>query len=279
MNLVTIADHVTIGAGQPLTLIGGPCVIESEDFTLFMAEQIQRICDRLNISFIFKSSFDKANRTSSDSFRGHGLDIGLNILKRVRTELGIPVLTDVHESYQVPQVAEIVDVLQIPAFLCRQTDLLVAAAETGLPVNVKKGQFLAPWDMKAVVEKLEKAGASKILLTERGTSFGYNTLVVDFRSLPQMRQLGYPIVFDATHSVQMPGGQGKTSGGQREFVPHLARAAAAIGIDALFMEIHEDPDRALSDGPNMVPLKELEPLLKAIVRVRNALSESQADET
>jgi 2-dehydro-3-deoxyphosphooctonate aldolase (KDO 8-P synthase) len=271
MNQVPITDHITIGSGQPLTLIGGPCVIESEDFTLYMAEQIQRICNRLNVSFIFKSSFDKANRTSLDSFRGLGLDTGLHILKRVRTELGIPVLTDVHESQQVSPAAEVVDVLQIPAFLCRQTDLLVAAAQSGLPVNVKKGQFLAPWDMKAVVDKLEKAGTRKILLTERGTSFGYNTLVVDFRSLPQMRQLGYPVVFDVTHSVQMPGGQGQTSGGQREFVPYLARAAAAIGIDALFMEIHETPDQALSDGPNMLPLADLEALLTSIIQIRRAI--------
>ncbi|MDB9525407.1 3-deoxy-8-phosphooctulonate synthase [Oscillatoria sp. CS-180] len=273
MNTVSITDQISVGLGQPLALIGGPCVIESENFTLHMAEQIQQICDRLRIPFIFKSSFDKANRTSLDSFRGHGLDVGLRILDRVRAELGVPVLTDVHESHQVPQVAEFVDVLQIPAFLCRQTDLLVAAAQTGLPVNVKKGQFLAPWDMQAVVEKLEKAGTSKILLTERGTSFGYNTLIVDFRSLPQIRQLGYPVVFDATHSVQMPGGQGRTSGGQRDFVPHLARAAAAIGIDALFMEIHEEPDKALSDGPNMVSLADLELLLKSILQIRKVAGE------
>lgn len=274
MVQVNVTEQVTIGDGQPLVLIGGPCVIESEDFTLKMAAAIHQICDRLGIPFIFKSSFDKANRTSLDSFRGQTLESGLKILQRVKTELGVPLLTDIHESYQALPVAEVVDVLQIPAFLCRQTDLLLAAAATGRTVNVKKGQFLAPWDMRNVVKKLEAAGTQKILLTERGTSFGYNTLMVDFRSLPQMRQFGYPVVFDATHSVQMPGGQGNTSGGQREFVPYLARAAAAVGIDALFMEIHESPDQAPSDGPNMIPLQELEAVLKPILRVREALNVS-----
>ncbi|HEY9751189.1 MAG TPA: 3-deoxy-8-phosphooctulonate synthase [Allocoleopsis sp.] len=266
-----ITDSITIGDGCPLALIGGPCVIESEDFTLKMAEQIAQVCDRLGISFIFKSSFDKANRTAIDSFRGQALDEGLRVLQRVKQEIGVPVLTDIHESCQAAPVAEVVDVLQIPAFLCRQTDLLVAAAATGRVVNVKKGQFLAPWDMKNVVRKLETAGTKRILLTERGTSFGYNTLVVDFRGLPQMREFGYPVVFDATHSVQMPGGQGNKSGGQRHFVPYLARAAAAIGVDALFMEIHENPDQALSDGPNMIPLAQLEAVLKQILSVRSAL--------
>ncbi|HEY9806656.1 MAG TPA: 3-deoxy-8-phosphooctulonate synthase [Candidatus Obscuribacterales bacterium] len=266
-----ITDTITIGDDCPLTLIGGPCVIESEDFTLKMAEQIAQVCDRLGISFIFKASFDKANRTAIDSFRGQPLDEGLKVLQRVKQEIGVPVLTDIHESCQAAIVAEVVDVLQIPAFLCRQTDLLVAAAATGRVVNVKKGQFLAPWDMKNVVRKLETAGTNRILLTERGTSFGYNTLVVDFRALPQMREFGYPVVFDATHSVQMPGGQGNKSGGQRHFVPYLARAAAAIGIDALFMEIHENPDQALSDGPNMIPLAQLESVLKQILSVRSAL--------
>ncbi|WP_026097979.1 3-deoxy-8-phosphooctulonate synthase [Baaleninema simplex] len=269
-----ITETLAIGDGQPLTLIGGPCVIESEDFTLKMAEAIAKASDRLGINYIFKSSFDKANRTSIDSFRGQAIDKGLKILQRVKDEFGLPVLTDIHESYQAAPVAEVVDVLQIPAFLCRQTDLLVAAAKTGRAINVKKGQFLAPWDMKNVVKKLEAAGATKLLLTERGTSFGYNALVVDFRSLPQMRQLGYPVVFDATHSVQMPGGQGTKSGGQREYAPVLARAAAAVGIDALFMEIHEDPDRALSDGPNMIPLAQLENVLRPILRVREALNET-----
>jgi 2-dehydro-3-deoxyphosphooctonate aldolase (KDO 8-P synthase) len=266
-----ITDTLCIGEGYPLALIGGPCVIESEDFTLQMAEGIAAICQRLNMPFIFKSSFDKANRTSIASFRGQEVDIGLKILQRVKDAVGVPVLTDIHESYQAEIVAEVVDVLQIPAFLCRQTDLLLAAAATGRAVNVKKGQFLAPWDIQHAVRKLEAGGTQKILLTERGTSFGYNTLVVDFRSLPQMREFGYPIVFDATHSVQMPGGQGTTSGGQRQFVPYLARAATAVGVDALFMEIHETPDQALSDGPNMVPLAQLEALLTQVLSIRAAL--------
>ena len=272
MVQATITDQLTIGNGHPLALIGGPCVIESEDFTLKMADQIRQICDRLGIAFIFKSSFDKANRTSVSSFRGQSLESGLKVLQRVKDAVGVPVLTDIHESYQAPLVAEVVDILQIPAFLCRQTDLLLAAAATGRAINVKKGQFLAPWDMKNVVQKLESGGAQNILLTERGTSFGYNTLMVDFRALPQMRALGYPVVFDATHSVQMPGGQGSSSGGQREYVPYLARAASAVGIDALFMEVHEDPDKALSDGPNMVHLHQLEGLLKQLLAIREAIA-------
>lgn len=271
MTRTQITDTLFIGDDCKLTLLGGPCVIESEEFTLKMAEEIRKVCERLDISFIFKSSFDKANRTSINSFRGQSLEQGLEILQKVKDKIGVPVVTDIHESSQAAPVAQVADVLQIPAFLCRQTDLLVAAAATGKAINVKKGQFLAPWDMKNVVKKLEAAGAKNILLTERGTSFGYNTLVVDFRSFPQMRELGYPVVFDATHSVQMPGGQGNKSGGQREFVPYLARAAAAVGIDALFMEVHENPDKALSDGPNMVPLAQLETVLKGIVSVRAAL--------
>lgn len=271
MVYVQVNDQLAIGDGCPLTLIGGPCVIESEDFTLKMADEIRKICDRLNVSFIFKSSFDKANRTSINSFRGHSIEEGLRILQTVKDKIGVPVLTDIHESYQAAIVGEVVDVLQIPAFLCRQTDLLLAAAATGRVVNVKKGQFLAPWDMKNVVSKVESGGTNRILLTERGTSFGYNALVVDFRSLPQMREFGYPVVFDATHSVQMPGGKGDRTGGQREFVPYLARAAAAIGIDALFMEVHENPDAAPSDGPNMVRLDNLEAILKQIINVRNSV--------
>ncbi|MGA7952693.1 MAG: 3-deoxy-8-phosphooctulonate synthase [Gloeobacterales cyanobacterium] len=274
MPCIKIADKFFVGDSSPLTLIGGPCVIESEDFTLKMAEEIRKVCDRLKISFIFKSSFDKANRTSANSFRGQTLENGLAVLQRVKDEIGVPVLTDIHESYQAAIVAEVADVLQIPAFLCRQTDLLLAAAGTGRAVNVKKGQFLAPWDMKNVVKKLEAGGANNILLTERGTSFGYNTLVVDFRGLPQMRELGYPVVFDATHSVQMPGGQGDRSGGQRHFIPYLARAAAAVGIDALFMEVHENPDIAPSDGPNMVPLAQLEDLLRQVINIRQSLESS-----
>ena len=272
MHSTQVGDRITIGDGQPLALIAGPCVIESEDFTLKMATEIRKVCDRLEIPFIFKSSFDKANRTAIDSFRGQAMDKGLAVLQRIKTEVDVPVLTDIHESQQAATVAEVVDVLQIPAFLCRQTDLLVAAAKTGKTINVKKGQFLAPWDMKNVVKKLEASGTENILLTERGTSFGYNTLVVDFRSFPQMRDLGYPVVFDATHSVQMPGGAGNKSGGQRQFVPYLARAAAAIGIDALFLEVHENPDVALSDGPNMVPLAQLEVVLKQVLGIRQALA-------
>lgn len=266
-----ITDAITVGDGQPLLLIGGPCVIETEDFTIRMAEEIRKICERLGVSYVFKSSFDKANRTSINSFRGSSMEAGLQILRRLKEQVGVPVLTDVHESYQAEPVAEVADVLQIPAFLCRQTDLLMAAARTGRVVNVKKGQFLAPWEMKHIVGKLEAAGTRRILLTERGTSFGYNTLVVDFRSLPQMRALGYPVVFDATHSVQMPGGQGDKSGGQREFIPFLARAAAAVGIDAVFMEIHENPDLAPSDGPNMIPLDKLENVIRQVLKVREAM--------
>jgi 2-dehydro-3-deoxyphosphooctonate aldolase (KDO 8-P synthase) len=267
-----VTEKVAVGDGQPLLLIGGPCVVESEEFTVRMAEEIARACERLKISFVFKSSFDKANRTSINSFRGSAMEEGLRILRRVKERVGVPVLTDIHESYQAEPVAEVADVLQIPAFLCRQTDLLTAAARTGRCVNVKKGQFVAPWEMRHVVAKLEAGGARNILLTERGSSFGYNTLVVDFRSLPQMRALGRPVVFDATHSVQMPGGAGDRSGGQREFVPYLARAAAAVGCDALFMEIHEDPDRAPSDGPNMLPLAQLEGVLGEVLAVRAALT-------
>lgn len=272
MHQTQITDTLSIGDRQPLTLIGGPCVIEAADFTLKMAEEIQKICDRLKISFIFKSSFDKANRTSISSFRGYPMDRGLEILQKVKDQIGVPVLTDIHESHQAATVAEVADVLQIPAFLCRQTDLLLAAAATGKAINVKKGQFLAPWDMKNVVTKLESAGANKILLTERGTSFGYNALIVDFRSLPQMKELGYPVVFDATHSVQMPGGKGDQTGGQREYVPYLAKAAAAVGIDALFMEVHENPDLAPSDGPNMIFLADLEQTLQEILNIHNLQS-------
>lgn len=272
MNRISITNNSIVGDGCPLTLFGGPCVIESEEFSLKMAAAIKQVCDRLGINFVFKSSFDKANRTSINSFRGYPIEEGLKILQKVKDEIGVPLVTDIHLPQQAAIAAEVVDILQIPAFLCRQTDLLLAAAATGKVINVKKGQFLAPWDMKNVVTKLESSGNKRILLTERGTSFGYNTLVVDFRSLPQMRALGYPVVFDATHSVQMPGGQGNKSGGQREFVPYLARAAAAIGIDALFMEIHEDPDRALSDGPNMIPLAQLEAVLQDILNVKNSLA-------
>jgi 2-dehydro-3-deoxyphosphooctonate aldolase (KDO 8-P synthase) len=263
-----ITERLIIGDHQPLALIAGPCVIESESFTLNMAEAIANICRRLEMPFIFKSSFDKANRSSLNGFRGNGMEEGLRILEKVKREIGVPVLTDIHESYQAAPVAEVVDVLQIPAFLCRQTDLLLAAAQTGKAINVKKGQFLSPPEMKNVAKKLESGGARNILLTERGTTFGYNNLVVDFRSLPQMRSLGYPVVFDATHSVQMPGGLGEKSGGDRRYAPILARAAVAVGCDALFMEVHETPDTAPSDGANMIFLSDLEFILTQLLKLR-----------
>ena len=257
------------------TLIAGPCVIESRELALEVAEQVKAIADRLGIHAIFKASFDKANRSSGGSFRGPGVEAGLAVLAEVKQRFGLPVLTDIHESQQAAPVAEVVDVLQIPAFLCRQTDLLLAAADavrgTNKTINVKKGQFLAPWDMAQVVSKLRDAGVENLWLTERGSSFGYNTLVVDYRGLPQLQALGCPVIFDATHSVQQPGGQGTSSGGQREFVAPLARAAVAVGVDGLFMEVHPDPSQALSDGPNMVPLVRLEPLLEQLLAIRGAL--------
>ena len=257
---VTVANHL------PLALIAGPCAIESLDHALTMAGELERLTHRLGMPLIYKSSFDKANRTSASSARGIGLDKGIEILAAVKEATGLPVLTDVHESWQCKPVAEVVDVLQIPAFLCRQTDLLRAAAETGRAINIKKGQFLAPWDMQQVTAKLESFGASRILACERGASFGYNTLVSDMRALPQLAATGWPVVFDATHSVQQPGGLGGTSGGQREFVPVLARAAVAIGVAAVFIETHEQPDRAPSDGPNMVPLARMAELLADLQR-------------
>ena len=249
----------------PMTLIAGPCQIESSTHALDVAGKLKEITDRLGIGFIYKSSFDKANRTSLSSKRGLGISEGLKALSAVASNYDCPVLTDVHLPEQCDEVGSVVDVLQIPAFLCRQTDLLVAAAATGKVVNVKKGQFLAPWDMVHVAQKIANCGNDKILLTERGTSFGYNTLVTDMRSLPQMAQTGYPVIFDSTHSVQQPGGLGGASGGQREFVPVLAKAAVAIGVAGLFMETHEDPDKAPSDGPNMVPLDEMEALLEQLL--------------
>lgn len=255
----------SIGGQNPLALIGGPCVIESEKNAMGIAEKLKRITEDLNVPFIFKASYDKANRTSIKSYRGPGLRDGLKILQKIKSELDLPVLSDVHKEEEIDPAAEVLDILQIPAFLCRQTDLLVKAAQTGKPINVKKGQFLAPWDMKNVVVKLEESGNKNILLTERGTTFGYNNLVVDMRSLVLMREHGYPIIFDATHSLQQPGGQGTKSGGQREMVPDLARGAVAVGCDALFMEIHPDPDKALSDGPNMLQIDLLPDLLEQLV--------------
>ncbi|HET8576240.1 MAG TPA: 3-deoxy-8-phosphooctulonate synthase [Methylomirabilota bacterium] len=268
---------LTVGAGAPLTLIGGPCAIENEKHALMMAERLKRVTDDARIPFIYKSSYDKANRSSINSYRGPGLTEGLRILRRVKDATGLPVLSDVHDVSEVGPAAEVLDVLQVPAFLCRQTDLLVACARSGRPVNVKKGQFLAPRDMANVVEKIRSAGSDAILLTERGTSFGYNNLVVDFRGLPIMRALGYPVIFDATHSVQLPGGAGDRSGGERQHVQALARAAVAVGVDGLFMEIHEDPDRTmpdgrpLSDGPNMLRLDDLPRLLEEIAAISAGL--------
>jgi 2-dehydro-3-deoxyphosphooctonate aldolase (KDO 8-P synthase) len=274
VRLAKVGNAVTVGSGKPLTLIAGPCVIENRDLVFEVAEAVNAVCKKLGVQYIFKASFDKANRTSASTFRGPGVTAGLAVLQEVKDKLGLPVLTDIHESSHVAEVAEVVDVLQIPAFLCRQTDLLMAAAATGKAINVKKGQFLSPQEMSQVAQKLRTAGVENLMLTERGNSFGYNTLVVDFRSLPQLQSFGCPVIFDATHSVQQPGGQGGTSGGQREYVAPLARAAVAVGVDGLFMEIHPNPDKALSDGPNMLPLHRLEPLLKQLLAIRAPLIET-----
>ncbi len=266
MNTVTI-DGFAVGEGNPLAVIAGPCVIESLDLCRQVAAHALAVCRDLGLPYIFKASFDKANRTSAGSFRGGGLQAGLEVLAAIKAEFGVPVLTDIHEAWQVQPVAEVVDVLQIPAFLSRQTDLLLAAGESGRAVNVKKGQFLAPWDMKNVVEKVTGTGNQNLLLCERGASFGYNTLVVDMRSLPILRAFGYPVVFDATHSVQQPGGQGTTSGGQREFIPPLMRAAVAVGVDALFIEVHPTPEKALSDAATMLPLADLRSLLETATAI------------
>ncbi len=266
---------IKFGGNQPFVLIAGPCVVESEATTFKIADILKKITTRLKIPFVFKASYDKANRTSITSFRGMGMDKALAILEEVKNRYDVPILSDVHLPEEVPAASEVVDILQIPAFLCRQTDLLTAAAKSGKIVNVKKGQFLAPWDVKEIVKKIESAGHHKILLTERGSSFGYNNLVSDFRSLAIMRQTGYPVVFDASHSVQQPGGLDNASGGNREYIPLLSRAAVAVGCDAIFMEVHFNPQKALSDGPNMWPLDKLENLLidlKAIDAVVKARS-------
>jgi 2-dehydro-3-deoxyphosphooctonate aldolase (KDO 8-P synthase) len=261
-----------VGTGQPLLLIGGPCALESEELAKTVAGTMQEICTRLGISYVFKASFDKANRTSLASYRGPGLVDGLATLAKIRREFQVPVISDIHDISQVAAAAEVLDILQIPAFLCRQTDLLVAAAKTGKPVNVKKGQFVSPWDMQNAVTKIRDVGGTKIMLVERGASFGYNNLVVDMRSLPVMRSFGCPVIFDATHSVQLPGGAGGCSGGQREFIAPLARAAIAVGVDGLFLEIHTNPEKALCDGPNSIPLHQVEELLRQILKVRDAVS-------
>jgi 2-dehydro-3-deoxyphosphooctonate aldolase (KDO 8-P synthase) len=241
-----------------------------------MAREIKAICDRVGVDVVYKSSFDKANRSSSGSFRGHGLEFGLEVLEHVKIDVGLPLLTDIHEPWQAEKVAVVADILQIPAFLCRQTDLLIAAAKTGKAVNVKKGQFLAPWDAKNIVEKLRSAGCEKILLTERGTSFGYNNLVVDFRSFPILRGFGVPVVFDVTHSLQLPGGLGNATGGQAEYIENLARAGVACGVDAVFMEVHDNPAKAPSDGPNQLPLNRLEPLLFKLKEIHHIASDNEA---
>lgn len=259
------AGPVTFGNDRPLTIIAGPCQLESREHALEMSQALVEITGRLGLGLVYKSSFDKANRTSASAARGLGMEKSLPIMAEIREKFGCPVLTDIHDAAQCAPVAEAVDILQIPAFLCRQTDLLLAAGATGRVINVKKGQFLAPWDMKNVAAKIASTGNDKVLLTERGVSFGYNTLVSDMRSLPILAQTGYPVVFDATHSVQQPGGQGTSSGGERQFVPVLARAAVSIGVAAVFIETHQDPDHAPSDGPNMVPLNKLEALLTTLV--------------
>jgi 2-dehydro-3-deoxyphosphooctonate aldolase (KDO 8-P synthase) len=262
-----VLKNFTIGNEYPVVLISGPCVIESEAHTIFMAEQISRITEELEIPYIFKTSYDKANRTSISAYRGPGLEEGLRILERVKKEVGVPLLVDVHEVSQIKKVAKVADVIQIPAFLCRQTDLVVNIAKTGLIVNVKKGQFLAPWDIKNVIEKIESQGNFKILLTERGVSFGYNNLVADMRSLVIMKNFGYPVVFDATHAVQLPGGLGSSTGGQSEFIPYLSCAATAIGIAGLFIEVHDNPKKAKSDGPNMLDLNNLKRTLTKVKKI------------
>ena len=261
---VKINDKITVGNGK-IFLFGGPCVIESEDLVMEIAKKMKEITEKLGIQYVFKASFDKANRSSIHSYRGPGLEKGLEILSRVKEKYGLPIVSDIHESWQCKEAATVLDVLQIPAFLCRQTDLLIAAGETGKAINIKKGQFLAPCDMKNVVKKFEEIGNPNIMLCERGSSFGYNTLSVDMRGLLEMRKFGYPVVFDATHSVQAPGGQGETSGGNSSFVYPLARAAVAVGVDGIFAEVHPEPSKALSDGPNMLRLDEIEEVLTKLI--------------
>jgi len=259
-------QDITFGTGN-LILIAGPCVMESKDHTRFMAQSLCEITKRVGIPFIFKASFDKANRSSIDSYRGPGIEKGLEILAEIKQELGVAVTTDIHEPRQAQPASQVVDIIQIPAFLCRQTDILVASGKTGVPVNVKKGQFMAPWDMKNVIKKIESTGNNRVLLTERGTSFGYNNLVCDMRSLGFLRQLDKPVVLDVTHSLQLPGGKGDSSSGNREFIAPLARAGTAFGVDALFMEVHDRPDFAMSDGPNCLALTKLEPLLRQLLQI------------
>ena len=272
-----IIGNTALGGGKPLSLIAGPCVIENEDMVFYTAQRLKEICEQLRISLIFKSSYDKANRTSLSSFRGPGIDRGLRILSDVKSRFQVPVLSDIHSVDEVKPASEVLDALQIPAFLCRQTDLVLAASKTGKAVNIKKGQFLAPWDMKNIIDKFISTGNRNIFLTERGTSFGYNNLVVDIRSFPILRSFGYPVIFDVTHSLQLPGGQGRCSGGQREFAGPLARAAVAAGVDGLFMEVHPEPDKALCDGPNMISLDELPQFLKLVKDIHELISAQASD--
>jgi 2-dehydro-3-deoxyphosphooctonate aldolase (KDO 8-P synthase) len=270
--VVTLGDELTIGKGHPLVLIAGPCVIESFETTYNIARFLKELTVALKIPFIFKTSYDKANRTSITSYRGPGLKEGLAIISKIKEKLGIRVLSDVHCVREIPLVSQVLDILQVPAFLCRQTDFVVAVAKTGKPVNIKKGQFLAPWDMQPVIDKVTSTGNPQVIVTERGVSFGYNNLVVDFRSLAIMRSLGVPVIFDATHSIQLPGGGGTCSGGQREFAPLLARGAVAVGVDGVFLEVHGDPDHALCDGPNSMRLDHLEGLLVQLKAIHQCLS-------
>jgi 2-dehydro-3-deoxyphosphooctonate aldolase (KDO 8-P synthase) len=273
-KIITVGKF-QIGGGLPLAVIAGPCVIESRESALRHASALKEIADRVGIPYIFKSSYDKANRSSVNSFRGPGMEKGLEVLGEVKAKVRVPILTDVHEINQVAQVKEVADILQIPAFLCRQTDFVLAVANSGKIVNVKKGQFLAPWDMGNIVEKIRSTGNDQILLTERGASFGYNNLVSDMRALVVMREFGYPLVFDATHSLQLPGGLGHASGGERKYIPALARAGVAAGVDALFMEVHEDPDRAKSDGPNSLDLKDFESLLRIVKQLDHLVKDDR----
>jgi 2-dehydro-3-deoxyphosphooctonate aldolase (KDO 8-P synthase) len=269
---INVGEKIKIGGDLPLFLIGGPCVLESEAHAIFLAGQIKAICDSLDIPYIFKASYDKANRSSLASYRGPGYLDGLQILDNIKNTLNVPVLSDIHETTQIEKAAQVLDILQIPAFLCRQTDLLVEAARTGKPINIKKGQFLAPHDMKNAVDKILSQGNSNIILTERGTSFGYNNLVFDVRSIPIMKKFGYPVVIDASHSVQKPGGEGTFSGGEAEFIPHIAAAGVAAGADGIFLEIHDDPSKALSDGPNSLILNKLNDILSALLLIKAAIN-------
>ncbi len=279
MQLINVLNRFSIGGNRRFSLIAGPCAIESEEMIMQTAAELKEICDELGINLLFKSSFDKANRTSAEGKRGIGMERGLEILQKVKDTYHLPIVTDVHESHQCAQVAKVADVLQIPAFLCRQTDLLLAAANTGKIVNVKKGQFLAPWDMKNVAAKLASTGNNQIMLCERGSSFGYNNLIVDMTGLVEMKQLGYPVVFDATHAVQKPGGQGNSTGGNREMVPHLMRAALAIGVDVIFAEVHPDPDHAFSDGPNQIRLDKIKEILRQAVKIDDLVKSFNPEET